>query len=444
MNDPKPPSASNDDPQTRTVRVEAMTRVEGEGGLDIRFKSGQLETVQLRIFEPPRFFEAMLRGRPLEDAPDITARICGICPVAYQMSAVHALERALDISVPEEIRSLRRLLYCGEWIESHVLHVNLLHLPDFLGYPGSLEMAKDHPEKVTRALRLRKAGNSLLELLGGRAIHPINVCVGGFYRVPRPSEMQALIPEFQQCLELAIETTLEAASLSFPNFDQPYNTVSLIHPTEYPMCEGKLFANDGWSCDPAEFEQHFVEQQVPHSTALQAIRTTTGKPYLVGPLARLNHCREQLKPMAKKIADEIGWESPWTNPYKSLVARCLEVVHAFEESLEILKNYIRPLSPRVAYEPRESWGAAITEAPRGLLFHSYAIDSEGRLTSANIVPPTSQNQGQIEDDLRTLIPALASAPDDLLAQRCEQLVRAYDPCISCSTHFLKVKVHRNP
>lgn len=430
------------DGTTRTIRVEAMTRVEGEGGLDIRLRDGQIEHVRLNIFEPPRFFEAFLRGRPLEDVPDITARICGICPVAYQMSSVHALEAALGVEVSAEIRRLRRLLYCGEWIESHALHVHMLNLPDFFGYDGPLEMAQDHPEWVERGLQLRKLGNELLDCLGGRAIHPINVAVGGFYRAPTRGELSAFVQPFEGALRLAEEAARAIARLDYPDFTQDYDLVALVHPDEYPMNEGRIASSDGLSIAADEFPQHFSEQQVPHSTAMQAIRLGTGKPYLLGPLSRLQLAFEQLHPTARRLADEIGFLPPFRNPFYGILARSLELVHAYAEALEILKSYAPPKPARIAYEYRAGRGGAATEAPRGLLYHGYQVDDQGKVVEADIVPPTSQKQGQIEVDLREYLPAVISRPDAEVAEACEKLVRCYDPCISCSTHFLQVRIDR--
>jgi coenzyme F420-reducing hydrogenase alpha subunit len=428
--------------EVRTIRVEAMTRVEGEGGLRIRLHDGRVDQVELNIFEPPRLFEALLRGRALEDVPDITARICGICPVAYQMSSVHALEAALGITVSPELRRLRRLLYCGEWIESHALHVHLLHVPDFLGYESSLALAKDQPEAVQRGLRLKKHGNELLEVLGGRAVHPINVAVGGFYRLPRRDELAPLVPSFESGLQAAIEATRWVAGFEFPEFERAYDFVALSHPDEYALCEGEIRSTDGLAISAADFERYFREQQVPHSTALQAVRADTGRTYFVGPLARMNLNRRQLLPVARRLADEVGLEHPCRNPFKSIVARSLEIVQAYEEALSILRDY-RPTTPaRVEYACRPGAGSAATEAPRGLLYHRYAVDAGGQVTQANIVPPTSQNQSQIEDDLRDYLPAVLTRPDAEVAAACERLVRSYDPCISCSTHFLKVRWER--
>ncbi|HEX3657564.1 MAG TPA: Ni/Fe hydrogenase subunit alpha [Pirellulales bacterium] len=427
----------------RTIRIEAFSRVEGEGGLRLKIQGGRLEEVRLEIFEPPRLFEALLRGRALEEAPDITARICGICPVAYQMSAVHALEAALGISVSPEVRRLRRLLYCGEWIESHCLHIHLLHAADFLGLESGLAMIKDYREEFQRGLRLKKHGNQLLEVLGGRPIHPINVAVGGFYRLPRRDELTALIPEFEWGLEAASQVVHWVSGFEFPDFDGDYDFVSLVHPAEYPFNEGRIAVGFDSMIDVTAFEQEFHELQVPHSTALQARRVATGRSYLTGPLARLNLNRERLSPTAKRLADEIGLEFPCTNPFKSIIARALEVVHAYEESLAILRDY-RPVGPsKTTYTARDGEGCAATEAPRGLLYHRYTIGSDGLLKQAKIVPPTSQNQAQIEHDLSRYLAASLDATDEELAHRSEALVRSYDPCISCSTHFLRVTVDRS-
>ncbi|HEY2253765.1 MAG TPA: Ni/Fe hydrogenase subunit alpha [Planctomycetaceae bacterium] len=427
---------------TRTIKVEALSRVEGEGGLFVRLKGDVIEDVELRIFEPPRLFEALLRGRSLEEVPDITARICGICPVAYQMSSVHALEAALGIVISPEIRRLRRLLYCGEWIESHALHVHLLHAPDFLGYDSGIDMARDHPQQVNRGLRLKKHGNQLLEVLGGRAIHPINVAVGGFYKAPRRDEFSALVRDFEWGLEAAVETTRWVAGFDFPDFNRPYEMVAVVHPDEYAMNEGRVTSSSGQSWSADQYESAFAEQHVPHSTALQSVRKPQGTNYLVGPLARLNLSRERLSPRARQLADELKIELPCLNPFKAIIARGLELVHAYDEALDIIRTYQPPQPPRVAYGYRAGEGCAATEAPRGLLYHRYLVDDAGHVTFATIIPPTSQNQRQIEEDLREYLPQILKGDDVATALGCERLVRSYDPCISCSTHFLKVTWER--
>jgi coenzyme F420-reducing hydrogenase alpha subunit len=428
--------------RTRNIEVSALSRVEGEGALRVVLEDDRVADVQLAIYEPPRFFEALLRGRPLEDVPDITARICGICPVAYQMTSVHALEQALGISVSPEIRRLRRLLYCGEWIESHGVHIHLLHLPDFFQCSSSIELARQFPAEVNRGLRLKKHGNQLLEVLGGRAVHPINVAVGGFYRIPRRAELTALVDDFKWGLEAAIAAARWFAKFDFPDFERPYEMVSLVHEKEYPMNEGRIVSTAGLSIEASEYEAHFEERQVQHSTALHAVRLPDCSPYHVGPLARVNLNQERLLPNARELAGDVGIAWPCFNPFQSIVARSLEVVHAYEEALDIIADY-QPFSPaRITYQPRTGEGMAATEAPRGLIYHRYKIDDDGRVTFAKIVPPTSQNQGQIEADLRAMLPDVLGDDDQAAALECEKLIRSYDPCISCSTHFLKLEVER--
>lgn len=426
----------------RTIRVGALSRVEGEGGLHVVIRSGQVLDVNLTIYEPPRFFEALLRGRPLEDVPDVTARICGICPIAYQMTCVHALERALGVVVSPEIRRLRRLLYCGEWIESHGVHIHLLHVPDFFGCQSIIELAQQFPTEVNRGLRLKKIGNHLLEVLGGRAVHPVNVAIGGFYRVPKKAELCSLTEELKWGLDAAIETARWIAGFIYPDFEQPYEMVALQNDNEYPMNEGRIASTSGMTITVEDYEQHFAEVQVAHSTALHAVRLPENTPYFVGPLARINLNLERLSPSAKHLTNEVGIQWPCNNPYRSIVARAIETVHAYEEALEIVNDY-EPFSiGRIQYSARAGEGMAATEAPRGMMFHRYQIDGEGKITFAKIVPPTSQNQRQIEADLRCLLPSLMDQDDAAIGIDCEKLIRSYDPCISCSTHFLKLKVER--
>ena len=422
------------------IQVPILTRVEGEGGVTIRLKDGQIDEVQLRIYEPPRLFEALLCGRPLEDVPDITARICGICPVAYQMSSVHALEDALQVKVTPQLRQLRRLLYCGEWIESHALHIHLLHAPDFFDAASGIELAQRFPREMKRGMQLKKYGNRLLEILGGRAIHPINVTVGGFYHLPSRQQMDELIPHFEKGVEEAVETTRWVAGFTFPEFNQSYEYVALSHPDEYAMNEGDIRSSSGMQISVRDYNSHFAEYQVPHSTALHSLDKNQNS-YLLGPLARVILNRSHLSDTAQRLADEVGFPADCLNPFRSIIARSLELVHAYEEALSIIKAYNPGASSRVTYERREGSGCAATEAPRGLLFHEYHVAADGTIASGRIVPPTSQNQKQIENDITEYLGQRlkASATRDGMAIDCERLVRTYDPCISCSTHFLKVK-----
>ncbi|HLM70393.1 MAG TPA: nickel-dependent hydrogenase large subunit, partial [Thermoplasmata archaeon] len=391
----------------------------------------------------PRFFEAFLRGRSYTEAPDISARICGICPVAYQMSSCHAMERALGMTVAGPIRELRRLLYCGEWIESHVLHIYLLHAPDFLGYPDAIQMAKDYPEAVQHGLALKKVGNSLMTLLGGREIHPINVRIGGFYRAPTVQELRAFRPELEGALKLAEETVRFAADLDFPDIEEDYEFVSLRHETEYPLNEGDLVSSRGVKVPQDHWEDVFEEVQVPHSNALQSVRKGGGS-YLVGPLARYAINRDRLTPRAAQLARSVGLPDVVKNPYRSVIVRAVEVVFAIEEALRIIDGYHRPERSYVEPPPftQARTGAAATEAPRGVLYHRYKIAAGGLIEHAKIVAPTSQNQKRIEDDLRHLVERSLSLDEATLTDACERAIRNHDPCISCATHFLKLDMVR--
>jgi coenzyme F420-reducing hydrogenase alpha subunit len=426
---------------SRTIRVDTLARVEGEGALHITIAGERVTDVKLKIYEPPRFFEAFLRGRHFSEAPDITARICGICPIAYQMSAVHAIERALSIHIDPAVRLLRRLFYCGEWIESHTLHVFMLHAPDFLGYQDVIGMAGDHRAVVERALRLKKIGNRIVSLLGGREIHPISAAVGGFYKTPPKYQLRELVDDLEWALEASLETVRWTAGLKFPDFEQDYEFVALRHPDEYPFNEGRIVSNRGLDIDADEYEDHFVELHVKHSNALHSVVRGRGS-YFVGPLARFNLNFAQLPEVAQHAALQAGLRPPVKNPFRSIVVRAVELVFACVEALRAIREYEPPAAPRVEVPNRAGVGQAVTEAPRGILYHRYALDDKGLIVAAKIVPPTSQNQKRIEDDLREYAAQLAAWPLEEATWKCEQAVRNYDPCISCATHFLKLVVER--
>ena len=429
--------------ETRTIRVGAITRVEGEGALNVTVRDGLVVSAELNIYEPPRFFEAFLRGRAVREVTDIVARICGICPVAYQMTAAHALEKALGVGVPPGVRELRRLLYCGEWIESHALHVYMLHAPDFLGFETGIAMAAAHRDVVERGLRMKKIGNRILEVLGGRAIHPINVTVGGFYRAPRVADVRSLLPELQWGVQAAVETFRWAATFDFPALEVDYEMVGLRHPTEYPMNEGDVVSTGGLNVPVGEYERRFEERHEPQSTALHSVTVPGGEPYLVGPLARVNLCFDQLSPGAKREAEAAKMALPCRNNFKSILARSLELITAFEEAVRLANEYrAEPTPSRAEVTPRAGEGCHATEAPRGLIFHRYRVGEDGLIAEAKIVPPTSQNQGQVERDLTAFLPGVLHLDDAEVARRCEHLIRNYDPCISCATHFLRVKIDR--
>jgi coenzyme F420-reducing hydrogenase alpha subunit len=428
---------------SRTIRTDVLARVEGEGAMYVRLEGRDVAEVKLRIYEPPRFFEAFLRGRAFTEAPDITARICGICPVAYQMSAVRAMEDACGVRLDDgPIRDLRRLLYCGEWLESHSLHVYLLHAPDFLGYPGALEMARDHREVVEQGLAMKRAGNQLMRVIGGREIHPVNVRVGGFHRAPRKAELRPLVDPLERARETALATVRWVAELLFPQAECAPEHVALRDPDgAYPVDRGRIASDRGLDIEPAAFADHVVEEQVEHSTALHARLRERGS-YLTGPLARYALASDALRPLAREAAREAGLGPVVTNPFRSIIVRAVELVQAADDALALIAAYEEPDAPAVEVVPRRAVGHGATEAPRGMLYHRYEIDDDGTILDARIVPPTSQNQRAIEEDLRTVVAGHAGLADDELRLRCEQAIRNHDPCISCATHFLDLTVER--
>ena len=427
--------------ETREIRTDYLARVEGEGAMLVRIRDGSIEEVQFKIFEPPRFFEALLRGRAFTEAPDITARICGICPIAYMASSAAAMEQACGVELTEPVRLLRRLIYCGEWLESHVLHVAMLHAPDFLGYDGAVELARDRRDLVELALRLKKAGNELMRVIGGREVHPVNFKVGGFYRAPTATELRALLPELEWAREAARELVRWTAGFEFPDYERDYAFVALRQPGEYPIERGRIVSSTGLDIAVEEYEEHFTESHVARSNALHSTLAGVGA-YLVGPLARYALNYEELSDVAKEAAEEAGLGPVCRNPFRSIVVRAVETLYAADEALRIIESYDRPDPPAVTCAPRAATGHGCTEAPRGICWHRYELDAEGVILDARIVPPTAQNQKTIEADLTGVVSGSLDLPDDRLAHVCEQTIRNYDPCISCATHFLRLEVER--
>ncbi|NKS90476.1 hydrogenase maturation protease [Rhodococcus hoagii] len=430
---PGPP----DDAERRRLTVRALARVEGEGRLDVTVRSGAVEHARLDIYEPPRFFEAFLRGRDFREPPDITSRICGICPVAYQVSACNALEQACGAIVDPRVRALRRLLYCGEWIASHTLHIYFLHAPDFLGVADSIELARRDRAAVERGLALKKAGNAILETIGGRPIHPVDVRVGGFYRAPTRDELAPLARTLRRALDHALDTVRWVAGFDFPDVHLDPVLAALHDDAGYAIEDGVVRTSAGDRFPAAEFGDHVRERQVPESTALHA--RLDGAPYLTGPLARYSLNSGQLTGAARDAASAAGLGRECRNPFRSIVVRSVEVTFAIEEALRIIDGYERPDPPCAPVTARAATGHGVSEAPRGLLYHRYELAADGTIRSADIVPPTAQNQDVIEADLTARIGEHLGLSDQELTALCERIIRNHDPCISCATHFLDLR-----
>jgi sulfhydrogenase subunit alpha len=424
------------------IKVPVLARVEGEGAMEMSIRDGRIQDLKLRIYEPPRFFEKFVEGHPYHHLPELVARICGICPVAYQMSAVQAAEQAFGFSPNPWVQAMRRLFYCGEWIQSHALHIHLLAAPDFLGFDSVIAMADRYPDEVRRGLRLQELGNRIIRLFGGRSVHPVGACVGGFHHAPAEPEVRELAEDVRQALPDAEALVAWVASMNLPAHSQQFVNVALRHPADYAMYEGRLFSNHGLDIRVDEFQDHFHEQHVPHSTALHA--SLNGKPYLVGPLARMNLNGDRLHEAVHDAMQGAGIGFPTDNMFHSIVARAAEIYQALLEALRLMESYRPPGGrPWDAVQPVAGVGIGCTEAPRGILWHRYEFDEQGEIRSATIVPPTSQNQARIEQDLRQSLEAFGlERDDDALRLHGEMVIRNYDPCISCATHFLKLTVKR--
>ncbi len=424
----------------REFKVDYLTRVEGEGTLSLKVSGRDVVEARLKIFEAPRYFERLVVGRSGDEVIDIVARICGICPVAYQMTAVHAFEDLYGIEIDPAVRALRRVLYCGEWIQSHALHIYLLHAPDFLGYPSALAMAADHREVVEQGLAIKRVGNQLIAALGGRPIHPISVRVGGFSRVPRRADLDAVRQALDAAVDQAAATVRLVATWDPPELVHEQPLVAMRHPTEYPYNDGRIVSTDGLDLAPGAWGEAFEEHQVEGTNALHA-RTRDGQVYLLGPTARIALTADTLHPMAGEALEATGLRDEIrVNIHRSIVARAVELLHACAEARDLIDGYRPPSRPKVDFTPRAGVAAWSTEAPRGLLHHRYEVDGQGHVSHAQIVPPTSQNQGAIEADLAAFAPSVLDLPHAEATHRLEMLIRAYDPCISCATHFLDLRI----
>ncbi|MFN7065264.1 MAG: Ni/Fe hydrogenase subunit alpha [Aquificaceae bacterium] len=422
------------------LRIDALTRVEGEGALEVYLEEGRPKELRLSIYEPPRFIEGLLKGKPYHYIPDITARICGICPVAYQMSGLQAIEDAFGVEIPKEIEVIRRLMYFGEWIQSHALHVFFLHLPDFYRVPSIFELAKVDRDLLLAGMDIKRAGSLIIQTLGGRTSHPVSVIAGGFSSLPE--SLSSLVDPLVSALEKSLWVIERIKELNYPEFELKNVVFVSLFEEDYPILKGDIYF-EGQRLPASSFKELFEEFEVSYSTAKHS-KLKDGRLYLVGPLARFNNAYQKLSSIAGEGAERLGLEAPIRNPYKSLMVRMLEVIHALERALQIVKGYKRPEESHVEVKPRRSEGFGVSEAPRGILWHNYTFDEEGRILKADIVPPTSQNIPAIELSLWEFIKRSQSLTEDYLRDGAEPMIRNFDPCISCATHFLRVKVISTP
>ena len=422
------------------IEVSPLPRVEGHGDLVLNVKNKKIEKLQVRIPESPRFFEAMLVGRPYTEPSHITSRICGICSVAHTFTSLKATEAALGVKLNDLILGLRKLVNYGECIQSHCLHVYFLAVPDFLGIGSVLPLVEINPAVVNIAVKMKKIGNEMVRVLGGRAIHPISTVVGGFTKLPTVEELNYL-KDMLVSLYPDLETSLKVLkTLTIPEFERETEYISIYDKDEYALYDGDLKSSDGWIIKPQDYLDKLTESVVEHSTGKHCHASRDS--FMVGSLARTNNNFNQLTDNAKTYAQELGLKSPCYNTFMNNIAQFVEIVHCVDDSIKIIDNLIDSGMDKnkamVKVQAKAGRGVGIVEAPRGSLIHDYTYDDKGRILKANLIIPTNMNYANIEKDLYALVPMIMEKSEDEIRLGCEMMIRAYDPCISCSTHFLKV------
>lgn len=424
----------------RTIVYDYISRVEGQGSLEVTVSNGKVSDVKLKIFEAPRFFEAFLRGRNALELPELASRICGICPISHVITSAKAVENALEVSLDERTIALRKALALSGIMQSHALHIYFLATPDFLGYPSAIAASKDLADVVRRGFRLKRVANMVSEYIGGRAVHPVTLTVGGFTRPPSAQRLEEIVKALDDASEDAFETVKLVSGFKYPEFEPNHVNVALSSGDGYAITEGVAKTSSGEYFEGRDYRGHVSEEQVPHSNTKRSTLKNNSS-FKVGPVSRFNLNHDSLCDMAKEAAEKAGLKPPVRNPFKSTVVRAVEIVQAIEEMRSILEGGVNIPPPRKT-RFRQSTGAALTEAPRGLLYHSYAIDRDGNVLNADIVTPTAHNSWRIEKDICELVPSVAHLDEDALRSLLGMLVRAYDPCISCSVHAFTVKLTR--
>jgi sulfhydrogenase subunit alpha len=424
----------NSKQDTKTIDVNYIARVEGRGALNINVsKDGTIQDLRFRIYEPPRFFEAFLIGRRYTEVMELTSRLCGICPVAHQITALRAVENAIGLEPSDQTKDLRKLLALSAHIQSHVLSMYFLSLPDLLGYESALAMAKDHLDTVKRGLRLKKLGNDISDLVGGRAVHPVTAVVGGFTALPDKNKLQIIRKRLLEAKKDANDTVDLLSTIEIPQFIRKCEHLAISNTKTYAINTGRFRSTEGLNIHESEYRDYISEKQVPYSTALHS-HIKTRDSFMVGPLPRVNLNFGQLSSDAKEAAKRSGVKFPNFNPFISHLARAIEVVHNIDESIEIIDRLPLKEEEKKEITCRAGFGAAITEAPRGSLYHSYLLDNNGIVQKADLVPPTAHNANNVEKDMHEFLLTILDEPIEEIKRKCEMLVRAYDPCISCSTH----------
>ncbi|MCL6584166.1 MAG: nickel-dependent hydrogenase large subunit [bacterium] len=426
---------------SKTISIDYLARTEGESGLMVKIaEGGDVQEIKLKIFEPPRFFEGFLVGRKYSEAGDIVSRICGICPISHLTTSLQAVEDAMGIMPSPQTRRLRRLMCVSQVVASHIIHLYMFVLPDYFGYPGFAEMMPEFKKETDYLLAMKEAVNNVAEKIGGRPLNPVSMVVNGFTKLPDRETMLSLAEGIRAVLPMAYETAMMMSRLPYPDLETEGEFAALRKEAsgeeergEYAFNEGRLVSSGGLNLDIHDYFAAFCEQEQGYAQAKKSF-LKTGNTYMSGALARVNLKFDQLHDETKKLAQEIGFSRPDRNPFHNNLAQALEIYDGMLESIRLLSE-IDPKKEVPSVDIRAGEGVAITEAPRGLLMHRYVIDRRGVIEEANLITPTSQNFANIERDLHLLAARYGQSDDhEALRLKCEQLIRAYDPCFSCSVH----------
>jgi len=422
-----------------TFEIKNLTKVEARAKLSIKLEDNEVKEANLEITEASRYFEAMLRGRKYNEAASLTQRICGICSVAHTIASLKSIEDALKIQPSEKTIDLRKLLLIGGHLHSHVVHLYFLALPDYLGFESILEMSSKRHEEVHRALRLEKISTDIIRLIGGRPIHPVAAEIGRFTDVPTKEKFETILNKFKEMKGDAKKTVELFMSFKTPDFQNGTRQYALKKQGDYPLYDGKICTTDGIEFEPKDYKKYLTEYMKKYSTAINA--RFNGERLMVGSLARLNLNYKNLSDDAKKMLNSSGIKLPNYSPYMNNLAQAIEIVHFVDKGIEITENLLSSglQKEQIKIKPKEGIGITAIEAPRGVLYHHYKLDKNGVIQYANIITPTEQNLDSIENDIKKIFPTLSHLPKEKITLELEKLIRAYDPCISCPTHFLEVK-----
>lgn len=419
----------------KELKLDHIARIEGHAKLNVRVEAGKVEEVSVDAFEGSRFFEAILKGRRFDEASHLTSRICGVCSQAHLLTAIKAVEEAMGVVSTQQTEALRELLLLGQFIQSHTLHLYFLAMPDYMSVESALHLASSHPDVLKRGLRLKRLGNDLVQAVGAREVHSITPVIGGFSRLPDEAELDGVLKRLYGAMEDAVETANLMTSLDFPDFERKSEHIALKKEGAYALLHGNLASTEGLFVPHGEYTKYLQEKEKESSTSKFVLSESKG--YMVGALARLNINRKMLSKRARALTTDLDYSFPSYNPFMNNFAQAVELLHCIERSIEILEGLDMQDEEPVEFDVGAGRGVSATEVPRGTLFHEYELDEEGIITMANIITPTTQNMKNLEDDLKAFIPGILDKPKDEIVGNIEKLVRSYDPCISCSTHFIR-------